>query len=104
MYFWVFFTTFLPAMVLSMPTRYKISLCQSMIPETEFNSKPQTSTVPFQVMLDKETIHPGDKLTLVLTPIKKNNPLLWLILIYYLLNPIGPKFTIININFKITNI
>ena len=71
MYFWVFFTTFLHAMVLSMPTRYKISLCQSMIPETEFNSKPQTSTVPFQVMLDKETIHPGDKLTLVLTPIKE---------------------------------
>ena len=67
--FWIFFTTFLSALVLSKPTKEKISVCQSMLPKTKSNAGPQTSNVPFQVLLDKETVYPGDIVTLLLLPI-----------------------------------
>ena len=40
-----------------------------MLLDTKYNAEPQTSIVPFQVLLDKETVHPGDILTLLLSPI-----------------------------------
>ena len=65
----VFFTTFVSTLVLSTTSKNHNSLCQSMVPETKLNTEPQTTTVPFQVMLDKETVHPGEIVTLVLSPI-----------------------------------
>ena len=40
-----------------------------MLPKTKYDTEPQTSTAPFQVLLDKETVHPGDIVTLLLSPI-----------------------------------
>ena len=40
-----------------------------MLPKNKYDAEPQTSTVPFQVLLDKETVHPGDIVTLLLSPI-----------------------------------
>ena len=36
-----------------------------MLPKTKSYAEPQTSTVPFQVLLDKDTVHPGDMVTLL---------------------------------------
>ena len=38
-----------------------------MLPKTKSYAELQTSTVPFQVLLDKETVHPGDIVTLLLS-------------------------------------
>ena len=38
-----------------------------MLPKTKSYAEPQTSTVPFQLLLDKETVHPGDIVTLLLS-------------------------------------
>ena len=38
-----------------------------MLPKTKSYAEPQTSTVPFQVLLDKEAVHPGDIVTLLLS-------------------------------------
>ena len=65
----VFFTTFVTTLVLSTTSKNHNLLCQSMVPETKSNTEPQATTVPFQVILDKETVHPGDIVTLVLLPI-----------------------------------
>ena len=86
----VFFTTLLSTLVLSNTSKDSKSLCQSMLSETKFNAKPQTSTVPFQVLLDKDTVHPGEIVTLLLSPIGDQQFIVRLIL--NLKNPIVVNF------------
>ena len=60
-----------------------------MLPETKSHAKPKTSTVPFQVLLDIETAHPGDIVTLLLSPLGDKK--FTVRLIHNLNNPIGLK-------------
>ena len=64
---WMLLTIFLSTLVLSKTSKNHISICNSMLLKTKSNAEPQTSTVPFQVLLDKETVHPGDIVTLLLS-------------------------------------
>ena len=69
MCFWILLVNYLSTQVVSKASKNYLSRCQSMLPKNKYDAEPQTSTVPFQVLLDKETVHPGDIVTLLLSPI-----------------------------------